>query len=47
MGHLDDALVAAISAAGVKPDDTDTQANKKNYNQRLSTNLPPNCAAAV
>lgn len=36
MSRLDDRLIAAIKAAGVKPADTESAPTKKNYNQRLS-----------
>ncbi|WP_211208732.1 hypothetical protein [Aeromicrobium marinum] len=47
MSRLSEALVEAIRAAGPKPDDSDTQSNKKNYNQRMSNNLALAIAAEL
>lgn len=40
-------LVEAIKSAGNKPSDSDTQAQKKNWNQRLSNNLALAIAAEL
>ncbi|WP_196800614.1 hypothetical protein [Microbacterium sp. 11MF] len=47
MSRLEDRLLAAIAAIGVKPADTDTQSNKKNWNQRLSDGLALAIAAEL
>lgn len=39
MSRIDDLLTAAVKAVGVKPADDDTQANKRNWNQKLSSAL--------
>lgn len=47
VSRFEDRLVAAIKAAGPKPLDTDTQGNKKNWNQRLSDGLALAIAAEL
>ncbi|KJL22922.1 hypothetical protein RN51_01667 [Microbacterium oxydans] len=47
MSRFEDRLLAAIKATGPKPADTDTQANKKNWNQRLSDGLALAIAAEL
>lgn len=47
VSRFKDRLLAAITAAGTKPADTDTQANKKNWNQRLSDGLALAIAAEL
>jgi hypothetical protein len=39
MSRIDDLLVAAVKSVGAKPADTETQANKRNWNQKLSNAL--------
>lgn len=36
MSQIDELLVAAVKSVGPKPADSDTQANKRNWNQKLS-----------
>lgn len=47
MSRLEDRLLDAVKAAGVKPDDRDSQSEKKNWNQRLSDNLAMAIAAEL
>lgn len=47
VSRFEDRLLAAVKAAGTKPLDTDTQANKKNWNQVLSDNLAHAIAAEL
>lgn len=47
MSRFEDRLLAAVSAAGVKPDSTGPQAAKKNWNQRLSDGLALAIAAEL
>lgn len=47
MSTLEGALIAAIKAAGQKPDDQAPQAAKKNWNQRLSDSLALAIAAEL
>lgn len=39
VSRISDLLVAAVKSVGAKPADSDTQANKRNWNQRLSNAL--------
>ena len=47
VSRLEDRLLAAVKATGVKPKDSDLQALKKNWNQRLSDNLANAVAAEL
>lgn len=47
MSRLEDRLLAAVKAAGTKPGDADKQADKKNWNQRLSDGLALAIAAEL
>ena len=47
VSRFEDRLLAAIAATGIKPLDSDTAPNKKNWNQKLSDGLALAIAAEL